>query len=71
MFQYWKPVDLPLGPPPAVITIDTIIRPRKQMTLIEPAMTSVSPKNLTLIRLMARINTRATVMTTAWDISLQ
>ena len=61
----------PFGAPPAVMTIETMTSPRKQATLIAPAMTSDSPKKVTLRRLIARMRTRLIVITTAGLISVQ
>ena len=47
------------------------IKPMKQETLMAPLMTSASPNQRTFNRLIARMRTRLTVMTTAGVSSVQ
>jgi len=43
LFQYLKPIALPSGAPPAVMTIETTTSMRKHRILTHAVTTSVSP----------------------------
>lgn len=62
--QYWNPILVPSGPPPAVMMIPRMIKPTIVRTLIDANQNSHSPYTPAPRKLMTTTTTRQTVIQT-------